>query len=184
MRRARLLGRDQVIDDGPAPVGAGRDQAQAGDDAGHLVGQGHRVDVVGPAHVAGLDGQVQLVADVRPGRAAVGGRAVPGPGIADRRCTALRPSTPTPRTLALRAGFFGLGTDPSSINWVSVASPSKSTVTASPCRAPQVSTSVPSTATELGLRNSSGTAAWASRLANHLASTPDAARRREPGPAW
>jgi hypothetical protein len=57
----------------PPRMGASRLQAQAGNDTGDLVRQGHLVDEFAPADVAGLHGQVYLVADVRSGWAIVGG---------------------------------------------------------------------------------------------------------------
>ena len=71
----------KCVDDGSAPVGAGRDQVAGGDHPRDLGAQGGPVDVVGPADVSGLDGQVELVADIGTSRTAVGGRSVPGPGV-------------------------------------------------------------------------------------------------------
>jgi hypothetical protein len=44
---------------------SGGHERKAGDDAGDLVGQDRLVHAVGPAHVTGLDSQVELVANVR-----------------------------------------------------------------------------------------------------------------------
>ena len=48
---------------------------------GDLRAKGGPIYVVGPLHVVGLDTQVELVADVRTGGAAVRGRPVPGSGV-------------------------------------------------------------------------------------------------------
>ena len=77
----RRLGGDEGVDDGVSAVRAGRHQVAGGDHAGHLGSEGRLVDVVGPAHVAGLDGQMELVADIGPGVATAGGRSVAGPGV-------------------------------------------------------------------------------------------------------
>ena len=60
---------------------AGRHQVAGRDHAGDLGAEGGPVDVVGPAHVSGLHGQMELVADVGPGVAIARGRAVAGPGV-------------------------------------------------------------------------------------------------------
>src|SRR5207245_393142 len=77
---------------------------------------------------------------------------------------------PMPSTLAFLTARRFVGV--SSMSWVSAASPSSSTVVQSPCSAPQVSTSVPSTATDEEVRNLAGIDAAMIRFANHPASTP------------
>jgi len=77
-----LLRRDEVVDDRSPAVGAGRVEGEAGDDTGRFAGERDLVDVVGPSDVAGLRGEVELVADVRTRRAAVGGGTVSGSSVA------------------------------------------------------------------------------------------------------
>src|SRR3974390_127005 len=78
---ALFLGGEEGVDDGPASVGAGGEQADRGDHRGGFGSQGGPVDVVGPAHLSRLNGQMELVADVGAGRTAVGGRAVAGSSV-------------------------------------------------------------------------------------------------------
>jgi hypothetical protein len=67
------------------------------------------------------------------------------------------------------------------MSWVSAASPSYSSVVIEPWKAPQVSISVPSTATERLFRHLFGTEARARQLANHPVlspSTPESSTRQ------
>ena len=151
---------------------AGRDEREAGDHAGDLVGEGGLVDAVGPLHVAGLDGQMQLVADIRSGRAAVGGGAVPGPGVPVDGVLVAAVGTD-----AEHLGFAGrllrLGHRPVvhelGLGCLAVEVDGDRRRRAERprfrrrCRRPRPCGTV---------RNSSGTAAWARALANHLGSIP------------
>jgi hypothetical protein len=75
------LGSDEAIDDGAATVGARGHHIECRDHSGHFRIKGGSVDVIGPADVSGLDGQVELVANVRTRWSAVGRRAVPSSGV-------------------------------------------------------------------------------------------------------
>ncbi|HEX9316404.1 MAG TPA: hypothetical protein VGA71_13480, partial [Actinomycetota bacterium] len=75
------LGLEDVVDNSPAAVCARRNEGERGD-PGHLGPQRRSFNPVGPPDIPGLNRQVQLEADVRTRRPAVGGRAVPCPGVA------------------------------------------------------------------------------------------------------
>jgi hypothetical protein len=76
-----LLGGDEGIDDGAATVGARWHHIECRDHSWHFRIKGGSVDVIGPADVSGLDGQVKLVANVGTRWSAVGCRAVPGSSV-------------------------------------------------------------------------------------------------------
>ena len=75
-----LFGLKQGRDDGSTSVGACRNQIAGRDHSGDFGSQGGPVDVVGPAHISGLDPEVEFVTNIGTCRSAVGGRAVSGPG--------------------------------------------------------------------------------------------------------
>ena len=64
--------------------------------------------MIGPAHVSGLDGQVELVADVGSGIAVAVGRAVSGPGVGVGGVALAAVGSPIPKTLAVLTLTFVL----------------------------------------------------------------------------
>ena len=141
------------------------------------------VDVVGPLHIPGLHGQVELVADVGPGRTGVGGGAVSGPGVAIDGVQVAAVAADAEdlglagRFLRLRhgavvhqLGFGGFAVE-SDGDGVAVQG------------APGLDVGAVDRDRARGAE-SSGTAARASRLASHLASMPAEAGVEDVGTAW
>ena len=83
-RVTRALGGNEALHHGPGPVAPGGHQVARGDHPGHFRIESGAIVIVGPADLSSLDGQVELVADVGPGRPTVGRRAVTRTGIGIR----------------------------------------------------------------------------------------------------
>src|SRR6266481_5598990 len=78
---ALAVGLKEFIDYCSAPMGPGGHEGERGDDARHLRPERCPLDPVGPPDVPSLHRQVQLEADVRARRPAVGGRTVTRPSV-------------------------------------------------------------------------------------------------------